>query len=101
MKTNDTRSSNRRDPFVIPAGPSFTLVELIVVITIIFILSGLVFTAAAYITKKAGRSRAEAELAALTAAIEAYKNDNGTYPRDPSTQSVTDDLDASANPAAR
>ena len=53
------------------AAGAFTLVELIVVITIIFILSGLVFTAAGYLTTKAGRTRAEAEITALIAAIEA------------------------------
>jgi type II secretory pathway pseudopilin PulG len=86
----------RHDSFVIRGSPAFTLVELIVVVTIIFILSGLVFTAAGYIQKKAGRSRAEAEMIALASAIEAYKNDNGNYPRDTSNQSSTDKLEANA-----
>ncbi|MFN2542864.1 MAG: type II secretion system protein, partial [Chthoniobacterales bacterium] len=89
-----SRFSRSGDSSVTSRRRGFTLVELIVVLTIIFILSGLVFTAAGYLTNKAGRTRAEAEITALTAAIEAYKNDNGDYPRDPSNQSTTDKLDA-------
>jgi type II secretory pathway pseudopilin PulG len=93
-------SFGRHDSFVIRHS-SFTLVELIVVVTIILILSGLVFTAAGYVQKKAGRSRAEAEMIALASAIEAYKNDNGSYPRDLGTgtppKSSTDGLDAADN----
>ena len=92
------RQSLRRGASVVPARRSFTLVELIVVLTIIFVLTGLVFTAAGFIQKKGARSRAESEMAALAAAIENYKSDNGNYPRDPGTstcpsvQSSTDDL---------
>jgi type II secretory pathway pseudopilin PulG len=97
------RSSRRRDSLVVPAKRSFTLVELIVVLTIIFVLTGLVFTAAGFIQKKGARGRAESEMAALTAAIENYKSDNGDYPRDPGTgtppKSTTDGLCADANPA--
>src|ERR1043166_3361044 len=77
------RQSLRRDASVVPARRSFTLVELIVVLTIIFVLTGLVFTAAGYIQKKGARSRTESEMAALGSAVENYKSDNGNYPRDP------------------
>jgi type II secretory pathway pseudopilin PulG len=98
MNTIEPRSSRRGGSVVAAAThASFTLVELIVVITIILILSGLVFAAGGYIQKKAGRSRAEAELTALASALEAYKNDNGSYPRDPASKSTTDDLEPAAN----
>jgi len=58
----------------------FTLLELLIVITIIAILSGLVLSAAGYVQKKGARSRAEAEIAAVGAALESYKADNGDYP---------------------
>jgi len=58
----------------------FTLVELLIVIAIIAILAALTLNTAGYIQKKAARSRAETEIAALSAALESYKADNGDYP---------------------
>src|SRR5436309_3168268 len=58
---------------------AFTLIELIVVITV------------GYAQKKGARARAETEIAAISAACESYKADNGIYPRDATT---TDTLDA-------
>jgi prepilin-type N-terminal cleavage/methylation domain-containing protein len=72
---------------------AFTLVELLVVITIIIILAGLVLATVGYVQKKGARSRTEAEIAAISSACESYKADNGIYPRDAST---TDTLDAKA-----
>lgn len=67
-----------------PVRPSylraFTLIELLVVITIIAILAGLVLSTAGYVQKKGARSRAEAEVAALSAALESYKLEYGMYP---------------------
>ncbi len=71
MRTN-TRLPSRQH--------GFTLIELLVVITVIAILAGLVLQGAGYAQKKAARSRAEAEIAALSAALENYKSDNGDYP---------------------
>jgi prepilin-type N-terminal cleavage/methylation domain-containing protein len=62
------------------AQHGFTLIELLVVITVIAILAGLVLQTAGYVQKKAARSRAEAEIAALAAALESYKADMGDYP---------------------
>ena len=62
------------------AHHGFTLIELLVVITVIAILAGLVLQTAGYVQKKAARSRAEAEIAALAAALESYKADMGDYP---------------------
>src|SRR6266513_1457007 len=83
---------------------AFTLIELIVVTAVIIILTGLVLSTVGYVQKKGARARAETEIAAMSAACENYKADNGTYPRGPATAitigtvtipaNVTDSLDA-------
>src|SRR6266542_6267996 len=72
---------------------AFTLIELIVVITVIVILTGLVLSTVGYAQKKGARARAETEIAAMSAACESYKADNGIYPRD-TTNNTTDNLAA-------
>ena len=67
---------------------AFTLIELLVVIAIIIVLAGLVLSTVGYVQKKGARSRAETEIAAISAACESYKADNGVYPYDPSTTSL-------------
>src|SRR5881396_1063309 len=64
---------------------AFTLIELIVVITVIVILTGLVLSTVGYAQKKGARARAETEIAAISAALESYKADNAIYPRDSTT----------------
>lgn len=59
---------------------AFTLIELLVVIAIIAILASLVLAAAGFLQKKAARSKAQAQIAALGSALESYKIDNGDYP---------------------
>src|SRR5437763_5952794 len=73
---------------------AFTIIELLVVIAIIIILAGLILSTVGYVQKKGARSRAEAEIAAMSAALESYKADNGIYPRD---ATKTDTLDPSAS----
>jgi len=58
----------------------FTLVELLVVIAIIAILAGLTLAAMGGIQKKNLRSRAMAEVQALSSAIEIYRLEMGFYP---------------------
>ena len=70
---------------------AFSLVELLVVITIIIVLAGLVLSTMGYVRKKGARARAETDIAAMSAACESYKADNGIYPRDATT---TDTLNA-------
>src|SRR2546425_11268707 len=60
---------------------AFTIIELLVVIAIIIILASLILSTVGYVQKKGARSRAEAEIAAMSAALESYKADNGIYPR--------------------
>ncbi len=72
---------------------AFTLIELIVVIAIIIVLAGLILSTMGYVQKKGARARAETEIAAMSAACESYKADNGIYPRD-TTNNTTDNLAA-------
>jgi type II secretory pathway pseudopilin PulG len=67
------------------------LIELLIVIAIIIVLAGMIMATAGYVQKKGYRSRTEAEIAAISAALENYKADNGLYPRD----EVTDNLSVS------
>jgi prepilin-type N-terminal cleavage/methylation domain-containing protein len=62
------------------ATRGFTVVEILVVMTIILVLAGLVLATSSYVHNKGARSRAEAEIAAMSAALENYKADNGVYP---------------------
>src|SRR5260370_25313252 len=82
----------RHSSFV--ARRAFTIIELLVVISIIIILAGLILSTVGYVQEKGARSRAEAEIAAISAALESYKADNGIYPRD-ATKTAT--LDPAAN----
>jgi general secretion pathway protein G len=69
-----TRHCGRRE------GAAFTLIELLVVIAIIAILAGLTLSTLGYVNRKGAESRAKAEVAALSAAIDSYKLDLGRYP---------------------
>ena len=69
---------------------AFTVVELLIVMAIIMILAGLIFATSNYVQNKGRRSRAEAEIAALSAALENYKADNGIYPSDPAKTELVD-----------
>ena len=59
---------------------AFTLIELLVVVSIVAILAGLVLSTLGYVNRKGAASRAESEVAALSAAIDSYKLDIGNYP---------------------
>jgi|SRR5882724_8082449 len=72
---------------------AFTVIELIVVVGVIIILTGLVLSTVGYARKKGARARAETEIAAISAACESYKADNGVYPNN----SITSNLDPKAN----
>ena len=76
------------------SATAFTLIELLTVMAIIIILAGLILGTAGYAQGKAARSRAQGEIKGLETAIGSYQVDNGTYPRDTTSNSVTDSLDA-------
>src|SRR5438876_3676887 len=76
-----------------PRYNAFTLIELILVVGIIMVLAGLVLTTVGYARKKGARARAETEIAAMSAACENYKADNGVYP----TSDITNGLDPRFN----
>ena len=85
----------RHSAFV--ASGAFTILELLVVISIIITLAALILGTVGYVQKKGARSRAEAEIAALSAALESYKADNGVYPTN--TDSNALDPTTAFNPA--
>ena len=64
---------------------AFTLIELMVVVAIIAILAGLTLGGMGYVNRKSAASRAQTEVAALSAAIESYKLEFGTYPSNATT----------------
>jgi type II secretory pathway pseudopilin PulG len=77
-----------------PRCNAFTLIELVLVVGIIIVLAGLVLSTVGYARKKGALARAETEIAAIAAACENYKADNGVYPRDNTGNQYTDTLNA-------
>ena len=73
---------------------AFTIIEMMVVITIISILAGLVLSTAGYVQSKGAASRATGEIAAMAAALENYKADNGDYPLNSNSDNNTALLNA-------
>lgn len=67
---------------VCPRSAAFTLVELLVVISIIGTLAGLVVGLAPTVSERMKESRIKSELAELQVAIDAYKAKFGIYPPD-------------------
>src|SRR5437870_13486584 len=79
---------------------AFTLIELIVVVGIIIVLAGLVLSTVGYARKKGAQARAETEIAAMSAACENYKADNGVYPSNSDTNALnpTNEFDPTTAP---
>ena len=69
MKTSSTRSA---------AG--FTLVELLVTITIMMVLAGLIVGGTAYVRDRQARATANLQIALLERGIDEYRLDMGAYP---------------------
>src|SRR5213075_918185 len=88
----DFRRFDIHSSFVIRASSfrnsAVTIIELLVVIIIILILAGLVLSISSYVQNKGTRARAETEIAAMSAALESYKADNGIYPANNATNSL-------------
>jgi len=68
---------------------SFSLVEMLVVMTIIAILAALTLAAGSAVWQKAARSRTASEVQAMSTALEGYKTDNGLYPPSDGTVLLT------------
>lgn len=79
------------------APDGFTILELLVVLTIIIVLAGLILATSGYVQKKGARSRTEVEIAAISAALENYKADNGVYPSNDDTKALDS---ATTNPSS-
>src|SRR5213078_1215177 len=92
--SSDIRSSFNANPARTIRASSFraesaaTIIELLLVIIIILILAGLILSISSYVQNKGKRARAETEIAAMSAALESYKADNGIYPANNATNSL-------------
>ena len=75
---------------------AFTIIELIVTMAIVILLTGLVLQIAGYVQRKARLSQIDVEMNAITAALENYKTDNGVYPSNDDSRTLSP---ASTNPA--
>ena len=66
--------------FPVSSSPAFTLIEILVTITVIAILAGITLAAMGGVNQKATRDKTKAEIAAISNALEQYKSVNDTYP---------------------
>jgi type II secretory pathway pseudopilin PulG len=80
------------------AHHAFTIIELLIVMAIIIVLAGLILATSGYVQDKGKRSRAEAEIAAMSAALESYKADNGVYPDHAFTRALKPALHENPDP---
>lgn len=83
----------------------FTLIEMLTVMMVISILAALVVAAARPASDQARRKRAEGEIQGFSTGLEAYKTDNGDYPRslpnsDSNDADQVDPRSSNSNPAA-
>ncbi|BCX50118.1 type II secretory pathway, pseudopilin PulG [Haloferula helveola] len=62
------------------ATGGFTLMEMLVVVSIIVILAGLTFGGFNFVKAKQAREQAKVQIGLLQLALEEYKADNGAYP---------------------
>ena len=82
------------------SASAFTLIEMLTVLAIIVILTGLVLQVGAYVQKKAALTQTDGWKHMLESACGRYKDDNnggGQYPRDTAVNSVTDNISPKAD----
>src|SRR4051794_39891779 len=79
------------------APHGFTLIEMITVVAIIIILVGFVISVYPYVSRKGAEARAHSEIQAITGLCEAYKTDNGTYPKNVDTDALDPRVDVTPN----
>jgi type II secretory pathway pseudopilin PulG len=77
---------------------AMTIIEMLAVIMIILILAALILAASNYVQTKGARARAETEIAAISAALESYKADNGIYPANGDTNALNPTSDVNSSP---
>ena len=97
--TEPAKNRVRKLRFVRQKG--FTLIELMIVITIIAVLAGLTAAIATAVQNRARRAKAEALIKAVDAGLERYYTDNGDYPW-PSNEDETgevNDMNTKIGPA--
>jgi type II secretion system protein G len=71
---------------------AFTLIEMMVVITIIIILAGLVVGGMEYANQRSASEKAKTQIALLSKGIEEYKLDMGAYPGTDDNTAVAGDV---------
>jgi len=67
---------------------AFTLIEMVTVVTVIVILAGLVISVAGFVQNKGAREKTLTQIKNLNLQCEAYKIDNGSYPRNDDTDKL-------------
>lgn len=77
---------------------AFTLVELLVVIALMGILGGLIFSISPWIFRRGDSSRAQSEIEAISVALEAYRMHFGDYPQARNPPQLFDALDGKLGP---
>lgn len=91
-------------PKTIRFQSAFTLVEMLVTISIMILMAGLVVGSMGYVQDKQARSKAKVQIRRLAAAIENYRTDMGAYPGEPTgtdTGQFFGGVDASTDPEGR
>jgi len=66
----------------------FSLLELMIVVTVIAILAGLTLAAMSGVNQRAARDRTKGEIAAIVNALESYKMQHGVYPTNMGTNVI-------------
>lgn len=69
---------------------AFTLIELMAVITIIFVLAGMVISGMGFVKDRQAKEKARVQIALLSKALEDYKLDMGQYPPSEANSEGTD-----------
>lgn len=81
--TENSRQRRRRNIRGFRGRGGFSLIEVMVVVVIIALLAGVVGFSVAGYTDRGRKTKAKADLATISAAIDSYRGDHGRYP-DPS-----------------